>query len=116
MKTIIVLVAAIAIAQARPASDEPVAILKAESDFEPEGSYTFMFEGADGSFREEKGTIMNAGKEDAYVAVSGTYKYIDADGQPIEVHYTSDEKGFVPSGTNIPASIEKAARAAGEAH
>ncbi|XP_055387538.1 endocuticle structural protein SgAbd-6-like [Condylostylus longicornis] len=107
------LLAIIAITQARPA-DEPIAILKSETDVNADGSYSFLFEGADGSFREEKAIPKNVGTEDAYLEITGTYRYVDKDGQNVEVHYTADDKGFIPSGTNIPEDISKAARLAAE--
>lgn len=70
------------------------------------------YESGDGSAREETGVVKNAGTDEAYVAQSGFYKYIDADGSPVEVHYTADENGFVPYGTIIHESIIAAARAA----
>lgn len=70
------------------------------------------YETGDGSVREETGVVKNAGTDEAYVAQSGFYKYIDADGSPVEVHYTADENGFVPYGTNILDAITAAAKAA----
>lgn len=45
---------------------------------------------------------MNPGKEDAYVATVGLYKFKNPEGELVEVRYTADTKGFLPSGTNIP--------------
>lgn len=73
------------------------------------------YESGDGSAREETGVVKNAGTDEAYVAQSGFYKYIDVDGAPVEVHYTADENGFVPFGTSILESISAAAKAAGKA-
>ncbi len=74
--------------------------------------YIYSFESADGSAREETGVVKNVGTDEQYVAQSGFYKYIDVDGSPVEVHYTADENGFVPYGTNILESISAAAKAA----
>lgn len=69
------------------------------------------YETGDGSVREETGVVKNAGTDEAYVAQSGFYKYIDAEGTPVEVHYTADENGFVPYGSIISDSITNAAKA-----
>jgi hypothetical protein len=97
------------------ASGEPIAIVKSESDSHPDGSYSFSYESADGSAREETGVLKNGGTDEAYVAQSGSYKYIDVDGKPVEVHYTADENGFVPFGEIINDSISAAAKAASAA-
>ncbi len=55
------------------------------------------FETADGTVREETGTIVNAGKEDAYVARVGLYRYKTPEGRDVEVNYTADTKGYIPS-------------------
>ncbi|KAL5287365.1 lea-1 family protein [Megaselia abdita] len=90
-----------------------VPILRSERNHEADGSWGFLYEGGDGSFREEKGLISDAhgAEDDKKVSISGSYKYIDADGKEVEVHYTADENGFVPIGTNIPESISNAAKA-----
>ncbi|XP_055387471.1 larval cuticle protein 65Ag1-like [Condylostylus longicornis] len=103
--------------QSRPADDpSSVSIVRSESVYQPDGSYKFSYETSDGAIREESGIPKNVGQEDQFVAVTGMYKYIDADGQPIEVHYTADEHGFVPVGSNIPEAIVRAAKSASEAH
>lgn len=91
-----------------------VPILRSERHHEEDGSWNFLYEGGDGSFREEKGLITPSHDEDEAkkVSISGSYKYIDADGKEVEVHYTADENGFVPIGTNIPEAISNAAKAA----
>lgn len=92
-----------------------VPILRSERNHEEDGSWGFLYEGGDGSFREEKGVISpssHGDDEEKKVSISGSYKYIDADGKEVEVHYTADENGFVPHGSNIPESISNAAKAA----
>lgn len=92
-----------------------VPILRSERTHEGDGSWGFLYEGGDGSFREEKGVVTSSSHDDEEmkkISISGSYKYIDADGKEVEVHYTADENGFVPHGSNIPESISNAARAA----
>lgn len=77
-------------------------------------NFCCSFEGADGSSREEKGVVIHAGEENEAVAVQGSYRYIDQQNQMVEVHYTGDEKGFVPEGAMVHPSITKNAKAVGE--
>lgn len=94
-----------------------VQILRSERQNEEDGSYNFLYETDDGSFREEKGVIIPSAHaddegEEKKVAITGSYKFIDDDGKVNEVHYTADEFGFVPYGDSIPIAITNAARAA----
>lgn len=72
------------------------------------------FEGADGSSRQEKGIVINPGTDNEAVIVEGTYKYLDAENKPVQVHYTANEKGFLPDGGLIDPAISKAARLVSE--
>ncbi|XP_030387123.1 uncharacterized protein LOC115633784 [Scaptodrosophila lebanonensis] len=91
-----------------------VELLRYEVDKQPDGSYHYSYEGADKSFREETGVANNVGTDEEALEISGSYRYIDADGVLIEVHYTAGKNGFVPVGTNIPGEISAAAKAAAE--
>ncbi|KAH8372943.1 hypothetical protein KR009_008553 [Drosophila setifemur] len=93
---------------------EIVPLLKFETDKQPDGSFHFSYEGGDQSFRQEQGVIENAGTEDEALEVSGSYRYIDADGNTVEVHYTAGKNGFVPVGTIIPSEITALAKAAAD--
>ncbi|KAH8348676.1 hypothetical protein KR084_009745 [Drosophila pseudotakahashii] len=93
---------------------EIVPVLKFETDKQPDGSFHFMYEGGDQSFRQEQGVIQNAGTEDEALEVSGSYRYIDADGNTVEVNYTAGKNGFVPIGTIIPKEITELARSAAD--
>lgn len=95
--------ALIAVAASAPLEGDIVPIVRSSQSFETDGSYQFSFESADGSIREETGTIMNAGKEDAYVATRGLFRFTNPTGEKVEVHYTADTKGFVPQGSSIPS-------------
>lgn len=110
----------VAIAVAAPAPETTtthkpiIEILSSSQVSQPDGSYEFAFEGADGSYRQEKGIVLNAGTEDEVLSVEGVYRFINAENQPQEVHYTSNDKGFVPSGGEIDPAISTAARLASE--
>ncbi|XP_014099595.2 uncharacterized protein [Bactrocera oleae] len=93
---------------------EIIPLLRYETDRKPDGSFSFSYEGGDQSARDEAGVVENVGTEEETLEVHGSYRYIDADGQEIEVHYTAGKNGFVPIGTNIPAEISEAAKAAAD--
>ncbi|XP_034478344.1 larval cuticle protein LCP-17 [Drosophila innubila] len=96
-------------------TEKPVIeVLKFERDQAPNGNFSFSYEGSDQSTRNEEGHLENAGTADETLEVSGSYRYIDADGQEIEVHYTAGKNGFVPVGTNIPKEISLLAKAAAD--
>ncbi|KAG5673280.1 hypothetical protein PVAND_003340 [Polypedilum vanderplanki] len=71
----------------------PVPILKQINRHNEDGSYSYGYEAADGSFKIE--TKSTNGE------VKGKYGYIDADGNLREISYGADANGFSPSGTDI---------------
>uniref|UniRef100_A0A1A9W5X8 Uncharacterized protein n=1 Tax=Glossina brevipalpis TaxID=37001 RepID=A0A1A9W5X8_9MUSC len=87
-----------------------VEILESDSKHKPDGSYSFHYRGADGSFREEAAVVKNPGTKDAYLEISGSYSFIDADGEEVIVNYKADNRGFVPTGSNIPETISVSAK------
>ncbi|XP_034651715.1 uncharacterized protein LOC117890763 isoform X2 [Drosophila subobscura] len=93
---------------------EIVPLLRFETEKNPDGSFHFEYEGGDQSYRQEQGHLQNAGTEDEALEVSGSYRYIDADGNTVEVHYTAGRNGFVPIGTIIPKEITAVAQAAAD--
>ena len=76
---------------------EPIAILKQINRHNEDGSYTYGYEGADGSFKIET--------KDANGDVKGKYGYVDGDGKVRTVEYGADKYGFQPSGEGITASL-----------
>ncbi|XP_055919886.1 endocuticle structural glycoprotein SgAbd-9-like [Eupeodes corollae] len=89
-----------------------ISIIRSESNQDADGSYNFVFESSDGSFREENAQVINAGTDEESIKVTGSYKYTDANGQEVLVTYTADENGFVPVGTIIAKEISDNALAA----
>ncbi|KAH8397042.1 hypothetical protein KR215_007977, partial [Drosophila sulfurigaster] len=98
-----------------------VPIIKSVAEQKNDGSYFFAYEGADGSYREEVGIVKRSsinnintpptddhndddddGNDETELEISGVYRYIDSNGQRVEVSYVADKNGFVPVGTNIP--------------
>uniref|UniRef100_A0A1A9W9H8 Uncharacterized protein n=1 Tax=Glossina brevipalpis TaxID=37001 RepID=A0A1A9W9H8_9MUSC len=76
--------------QSRPT---PVPILKQINKHNEDGSYTYGFEGADGSFKIE--TKLATGE------VKGKYGYVDETGKVRVVEYGANKYGFQPSGEGI---------------
>lgn len=82
----------------------PVPILKQINRHNEDGSYSYGYEAADGSFKiETKG---------ANGEVKGKYGYVDIDsGKMIEIQYGANQNGFQPSGDGInvaPAAVHNA--------
>jgi hypothetical protein len=82
-----------------PKQAEPVAILKQINKHNEDGSYTYGYEGADGSFKIET--------KAANGEVKGKYGYVDADGKVRTVEYGANKFGFQPSGEGITVSLSK---------
>lgn len=72
----------------------PIPILKQINRQNDDGSYSYGYEGADGSFKIE--TKFSNGE------VQGKYGYIDVDsGKLREIEYGASRRGFEPQGTDI---------------
>uniref|UniRef100_A0A1A9ZDV8 Uncharacterized protein n=1 Tax=Glossina pallidipes TaxID=7398 RepID=A0A1A9ZDV8_GLOPL len=87
-----------------------VQILESDSQHKPDGSYSFHYRGADGTFREETAVVKNPGTKEAYLEISGAYSFINVDGEEVMVNYKADNRGFVPVGSNIPETISISAK------
>lgn len=46
--------------------------------------------------------MKNAGAEDQIQVITGSYSYVDPDGNTITVTYNADENGFVAQGDHLP--------------
>ncbi|XP_044740316.1 translation initiation factor IF-2-like [Chrysoperla carnea] len=71
----------------------PVPILKQINRHNEDGSYTYGYEGADGSFKIE--TKLTNGE------VKGKYGYVDSNGKVRVVEYGANKYGFQPAGEGI---------------
>ncbi|XP_049773370.1 wiskott-Aldrich syndrome protein family member 2-like [Schistocerca cancellata] len=78
---------------ANAARPTPVPILKQINRHNEDGSYTYGYEGADGSFKIE--TKLTTGE------VMGKYGYVDDNGKVRVVEYGANRFGFQPSGEGI---------------
>jgi Ni,Fe-hydrogenase III small subunit len=50
------------------------------------------------------GELKNTGTSDEHIAVRGSYRYKDPEGNDIVVTYIADENGFVPEGAHLPVA------------
>jgi Insect cuticle protein. len=50
------------------------------------------------------GELKNKGTSDEHLAVRGSYRYKDPEGNDIVVNYVADENGFVPQGAHLPVA------------
>ncbi|XP_026734667.1 endocuticle structural glycoprotein ABD-5-like [Trichoplusia ni] len=97
-KIMIVALAMFAMVAAAPQdapADNPVYILKHDSEITPEG-YSFDFETSDGTSRQEKGTLKQLSEDHQALEVTGSYKYVGTDGLTYAVTFVADEHGFQP--------------------
>ncbi|EFX66317.1 endocuticle structural glycoprotein ABD-4-like [Daphnia pulex] len=83
---------------------KPIAIVRSISENNPDGSYSYSFEGEDGTKVDESGNQKRVGPkaEDIGTISSGSYSYLSPDGTPISVVWTSNENGFVATGDHLP--------------
>merc|ERR1712071_323161 len=105
---LIVLIAVVALASARPDKLEdvsrkpPVAILSSESDFDPSGTYNFNFESEDGVKRTQEGSLKQVTDEAAGAISSGSYSYTDPDGKVVSLPSSPMRTDSSPSVTICP--------------
>lgn len=93
------------VALAAPRPQEPIAIISQESNIEPDGSYQYSYETANGIKGQETGTLKKATNPDSsdVIIADGSVSYTDPDGNLISLTYTADdENGFVPQGDHLP--------------
>lgn len=84
---------ACASSMAQKQTTTPVPILKQINRHNEDGSYSYGYEGADGSYKIE--TKSAAGE------VKGKYGYVDDSGNLREIEYGANQDGFHPTGTGI---------------
>lgn len=75
MKFLILLALAFsAVLAAPPAKTDDIQLLKSDFSNDPTG-YNFAFEQSDGQRRDETGEVRNAGDENEFVAVRGSFSF-----------------------------------------
>lgn len=67
-----------------------------------DGLFLYRYETSDGSFREEKAELKNAGSKNEAIAVQGSYTYVGTDGITYKVTYVADENGYRATGEHLP--------------
>ncbi|XP_053973616.1 cuticle protein CP14.6-like [Hylaeus volcanicus] len=81
----------------------PVAIVAYTADGpNPDGSYLFSYEAANGIKAEEHGQLKQLNETNSIIAVQGSYSYTIDDGTPVSLSYVADENGFQPKGDHLP--------------
>ncbi|XP_050299918.1 endocuticle structural glycoprotein ABD-4-like [Anthonomus grandis grandis] len=92
---------------AAPPAAEPVAIVVQNSDIQPDGSFQWNFEAADGTKQEQSGALKaGATPEDSIATVQGAIAWVDPEGNQHELKYVADENGFQPQGADLPVPPE----------
>lgn len=106
----LVLVATLSLATAAPQdiTTTPVAIVRSAADGpNPDGSYSWSYETADGTKAEESGSIRQVeqrseGEGGEALVARGAYSFTAPDGTTYTVTYTADENGYQPQGEHLP--------------
>lgn len=92
----------LATGQNAAAAPAPIEILSFKDDVNPDGTFAYGFETANGI----KTDVTGNGEQQ-----TGSVKYTDSDGNPQEFSYTADQFGYHPVGAAIPAIPEYVGRA-----
>ncbi|XP_044742808.1 flexible cuticle protein 12-like [Chrysoperla carnea] len=101
MKFVIVLVALVACALAKPVEDKNVEVVRYDNDNIGVGGYDVNVELSDGQARSEHAEVVNAGTDEQFLRVTGQFKYF-FDGVEYLVKYYADDTGFHAEGAHLP--------------
>ncbi|XP_055642365.1 endocuticle structural glycoprotein ABD-4-like [Toxorhynchites rutilus septentrionalis] len=96
-------IAATIAAPQRP--DAEAEIISQDSNIDPDGSYQYSYETANGIRGQEQGTLKRASSPDTsdVIIASGSVSYTAPDGQVITLNYVADdENGYQPQGDHLP--------------
>ncbi|XP_050082210.1 pupal cuticle protein 27 [Anopheles aquasalis] len=93
MKSLLLLSMVVTIIAAQRDYTTPVPILKQINRHNEDGSYSYGYEAADGTFKIET--------KYANGEVQGKYGYVDDGGKLREIEYGASNRGFEPQGTDI---------------
>ncbi|KOX67393.1 Larval cuticle protein LCP-17 [Melipona quadrifasciata] len=84
-------------------STPPIPILRQSADGpNPDGSYSYSYETANGIQAQEVGYINYAGTKTESREAQGSYTYTAPNGEIVQVTYVANENGFQPQGSHIP--------------
>ncbi|KAE8573249.1 endocuticle structural glycoprotein SgAbd-4 [Halyomorpha halys] len=85
--------------------NDPVAIISSTDEHNPDGSYQWSYETANGIKAQETGSLKPAQdpKDGQVVVAQGSYSYTADDGTVISLTYVADDlEGFQPQGAHLP--------------
>ncbi|XP_076235995.1 cuticular protein 18 [Calliopsis andreniformis] len=84
--------------------EPPIPILRQAAEGpNPDGSYNFNFETANGIQAQEVGYLKYAGTPGAEAReAQGSYTYTAPNGEVVQVSYVANENGYQPQGSHIP--------------
>ncbi|CAK1580055.1 unnamed protein product [Parnassius mnemosyne] len=77
-------------------------ILKSDYEINPEGSFQYAYETGNGISAQAQGTVLNPNTDAASLEIQGAARYTSPEGEPVELTYVANEKGYQPSGSHIP--------------
>lgn len=68
------------------------------------------FDQSDGQKHVQDGELRNAGSEDEFIAMKGSYSWVGPDGVTYTVNYVADENGYQPTieqgpGGAVPSAV-----------
>ncbi|CAK1553616.1 unnamed protein product [Leptosia nina] len=105
----------VSVLQSYPSSVEPariyqnnngyVQILRYDNDNIGLGNYRYAYEQSDGTKQEQQGEIVNEGREDESIAVSGSFTWIGPNGIRYTVTYKADQNGYQPTIEEGPGAV-----------
>ncbi|XP_076175504.1 cuticular protein 18 [Ptiloglossa arizonensis] len=96
-------IAAVASAVSPVSVDVPIPILRQSGEGpNPDGSYTYNYETANGIQAQEVGYLKYAGSTAEAQEAQGSYSYTAPNGEVVQVSYVANENGFQPQGSHIP--------------
>ncbi|XP_018575119.1 endocuticle structural glycoprotein SgAbd-4-like [Anoplophora glabripennis] len=91
------------VAAAGQSGSTPIAIISQNEEINPDGSFKFSYETANGIKVDETGYLRDdPSSTDKIQVIEGSVSYTDNDGKVISLRYVADENGFQPEGDHLP--------------
>lgn len=92
-------------ASAAAVDTTPIPILRQALDGpNPDGTYSYSYETANGIQAQEDGHLNYVGTEQEALEARGSFSYTDNNGQVYQVSYVANENGFQPEGAHLPTA------------
>ncbi|XP_012266260.2 flexible cuticle protein 12-like [Athalia rosae] len=103
MKLLVAFAALMAVVIAAPLDSEITVVNETPSDNIGVADYKFGYQLSNGATREETAQLTDAGTEDQYYRIVGSYSWINpVDNVQYITKYTADKDGFRAEGDHIP--------------